>query len=175
MPRPKRLRWISFAPDVTYYKPRGIPLRMLKEVSLGVDELEALRLVDLEGLGQVEAAERMNISQSTFQRILTTAHQKVSEALIRGKAIRIEGGDYKMTKQPTRQFKCEDCGNIWEVPFGTGQRGIEMKCPKCSSGMVHRIDSSGHGFGRQPWGYNWPQLNKGAKRPKDKSKIGYFY
>jgi len=153
MPRPQRLRCVSFMPDVTYYKPRGIPLGMLEEVNLTVDELEALRLADLENQDQVKAASQMKISQSTFQRILATAHKKISEALIYGKAIRIEGGEYSLNKKIERQLKCESCGHTWQIPFGTGKRGIEMKCPQCDSGLVHRIDYGGHGFGRQWWGY----------------------
>lgn len=153
MPRPKKPRLISFQPGVTYFKPRAIPLSVLEEVDLTVDELEALRLADFQQLDQRLAAKKMEISQSTFQRILTQARKKTAGALVKGKAIRIEGGEYKMTKQPARQLKCESCGNIWEAPFGTGRRGIEMKCPECGSKIVHRIDVGGHGFGRQPWGY----------------------
>jgi len=153
MPRPKRPRLISFKPEVTYFKPRGIPLSFLEEVDLNIDELEAVRLADFKGFEQHQAAKRMKISQSTFQRILISARKKISEALILGKAIKVEGGNYQMAKIPMRQLKCEKCGHTWEVPFGTGKRGIEMKCPKCSSKIVHRVDQSGHGFGRQPWGY----------------------
>ncbi|HUW24104.1 MAG TPA: hypothetical protein VMW04_00590 [Patescibacteria group bacterium] len=52
-----------------------------------------------------------------------------------------------------KKIKCEDCGHIWEAPFGTGKRVVEMKCPKCQSFNIHRIDQKGHGFGRMPWGY----------------------
>lgn len=89
MVRPIKPRKIFFDPNVTYFKPRAVPLSLLKEIDLGIDELEALRLCDLKNLGQIEAARKMNISQSTFQRILTLARQKVSRALIEGKAIKI--------------------------------------------------------------------------------------
>jgi len=89
MVRPIKPRRIQFDLKAVYFKPRAIPLSMLEEVELGVDEMEALRLCDLEGLDQVEAAKRMKISQSTLQRILTSARKKVSEALIKGKAIKI--------------------------------------------------------------------------------------
>lgn len=126
---------------------------MLEEVDLTMDEFESIRLADLESLDQMEAAKKMKVSQSTFQRILTSARKKISEALVCSKAIRIEGGVFRIIKEPARQLKCEECGNIWEVPFGTGERGIETECPKCGSGIVHRIDQAGHGFGRMPWGY----------------------
>jgi predicted DNA-binding protein (UPF0251 family) len=90
MPRPKKRRWIRFKPGVTYFKPRGIPLRFLEEVDLAADELETLRLADFKGLDQVEAAEKMKVSQSTFQRVLASARKKVSQGLVEGKAIRIE-------------------------------------------------------------------------------------
>jgi len=89
--RPKRLRCVRFQPGVTYFKPRGIPLIELETVTLALDEVEALRLADLNNLEQVEAAQQMKISQSTFQRILTAARQKISQALIRGMAIKIGG------------------------------------------------------------------------------------
>lgn len=90
MPRHKMPRLVRFNPDVTYFKPRGIPLRMLEEVVLGADELEALKLYDVDGLEQTKAAHKMKISQPTFARILDSANKKVAEALIKGKAIRIE-------------------------------------------------------------------------------------
>lgn len=90
MVRPLKPRFVKFNPNVTYFKPRAIPLRELEEVELSIDELEAIRLKDLEGLEQEKAAKKMKISQSTFQRILARARNKVAQALIKGKAIRIE-------------------------------------------------------------------------------------
>jgi len=89
MARPLKPRRILFDPNVTYFKPRAVPLSMLEEVDLDIDELEALRLCDLKNLEQIEAAKKMKISQSTLQRILTSARKKVAEALIEGKAIKI--------------------------------------------------------------------------------------
>ena len=89
MVRPLKPRRVLFNPDVVYFKPQAVPLSMLEEVDLSIDELEALRLCDLKNLEQTEAAKRMNISQSTFQRTLASARQKVTRALIEGKAIKI--------------------------------------------------------------------------------------
>ncbi|MBZ9572865.1 DUF134 domain-containing protein [Patescibacteria group bacterium] len=89
-PRPIKPRKVLFDPNVTYFKPRAVPLSMLEEVNLDADELEALRLCDLENLDQAEAAKKMKISQSTLQRILASARKKVSQALIEGKAIKIK-------------------------------------------------------------------------------------
>lgn len=90
MPRPKIPRCLRFRPNVYYFKPRGIPLRMLEEVVLKPDELEALKLHDLDDLEQKEAALKMKISQPTFARILNSAYKKIAEGIIKGKAIRIE-------------------------------------------------------------------------------------
>ena len=89
MVRPIKPRRVQFDPKAVYFKPRAIPLSMLDEVELSLDEIEALRLCDLEELNQVEAAKRMKISQATLCRILTSARKKVAEALIKGKAIKI--------------------------------------------------------------------------------------
>jgi len=92
MTRPLKPRRIFFDPNVTYFKPRAVPLSLLEEVDLDIDELEALRLCDFKNLEQTEAAKKMKVSQSTLQRILTSAHKKVAEALIVGKAIKIRKG-----------------------------------------------------------------------------------
>jgi len=89
MVRPIKKRKICFDPNVTYFKPRAVPLSILEEVDLGSDELEAIRLCDLEDLGQVKAAQKMKISQSTLGRILCSARKKIAQALIQGKAIKI--------------------------------------------------------------------------------------
>lgn len=153
MPRPKKTRRVGFIPGVSRFRPLAVPLKNLPESKLTMDEVEALRLKDLLSFTQQEAASRMKVSRVTFQRILTSARKKVSDALINTKLIRMEGGDFRMIKEPQRKFKCEDCGYEWGAPFGTGKRGIEMECPKCKSRIIHRIDIGGHGAGRQPWGY----------------------
>ena len=89
MVRPIKPRRVLFSPNVVYFKPRAVPLSLLDEVDLGIDELEALRLCDYKNLEQTEAAKKMKISQSTLQRILTSARKKVAEALTEGKAIKI--------------------------------------------------------------------------------------
>jgi predicted DNA-binding protein (UPF0251 family) len=90
MPRPKGPRFLRFNPGVYYFKPQGIPLRLLEEVILGADELEALKLYEVDGLEQTQAAKKMKISQPTFARILSSACKKMASALVSGKAIRIE-------------------------------------------------------------------------------------
>lgn len=92
MPRPRHCRRVARLPQANYYKPRGIPLSVLEEVTLTVDEFEAIRLTDLEGLYQADAAEKMNVSRQTLGRILESAHKKIADALIHGKALLIKGG-----------------------------------------------------------------------------------
>jgi uncharacterized protein len=90
MPRPRRRRMVSFEPGVTYFKPRGIPLKELEEVTLSFEELEAMRLINVEKIKQEEAAEKMGVSQPTFYRMLKEGREKLTKALVEGKAIRIE-------------------------------------------------------------------------------------
>ena len=92
MPRPKQCRRVCVSPNCTYFKPAGVPTRALDEVVVNVDELEALRLADVEGLYHEQAAEHMRVSRRTFGRIIDSARKKVAQALIRGMALRIEGG-----------------------------------------------------------------------------------
>jgi uncharacterized protein len=90
VPRPRLRRRVRFNPEITYFKPAGVPLKQLEEVTLSYDELEALRLKNTLNLDQKEAAGKMNVSQPTFHRILLSAREKVTEALVKGKAIKIE-------------------------------------------------------------------------------------
>lgn len=90
MSRPKKCRCVCCKLESDCFKPRGIPLSGLDEVNLEIDELEALRLADYEGLYQQEAAERMNVSRATFGRIVEAAHRKVADAILHGKALKIE-------------------------------------------------------------------------------------
>ena len=96
MVRPRLCRRVRFNPNVTYFKPKGIPLIELEEIILNVDEFEAVRLKDLEGLEQEDCAKKMNISQPTFHRLVLSARKKIADAIINGKAIRIEGGNYRI-------------------------------------------------------------------------------
>jgi len=89
MVRPRLCRRIRFNPNITYFKPQGVPMRFLRVVELTREEIEALRLKNIKGLGQISCAKKMKTSQSTFQRILSSAYKKISEALIKGKAIKI--------------------------------------------------------------------------------------
>ena len=96
MPRPRQCRFVRCTPLADYFKPRGIPLRELGEACLSVEELEALRLADFEGHTATAAAGQMGVSRHTFGRILAKARKTVADALLHGKAPRIEGGSYRI-------------------------------------------------------------------------------
>ena len=133
MPRPKCCRRVAGLPRCKMFKPAGMPACSLEEVILSVDELEAIRLADLQGLYQEQAAEKMNISRQTFGRIIESAHKKVAETLVEGKALRIEGGEIEMAEM--RTFKCHDCRHTWGLPFGAGR---PQECPTCRGLNIHR-------------------------------------
>ena len=96
MPRPKNCRRVSLLPQSDYFKPRGIPLSALEQIVLTFDEVEAIRLADMEGMYQADAAEKMGVSRQTFGRIIESVHKKTAEALVLGKALKIEGGQFQI-------------------------------------------------------------------------------
>ena len=127
MPRPFCPRCIRFAPGVTYFKPARIPMSDLSQVVVTLDELEALRLADLNGLYQEQAAEQMKISRPTFARIVEAARKKVADALIHGKALRLEGGTVIIKgdkNMPGKNGKGPMSGGqgMGRGPCGCGQR-----------------------------------------------------
>lgn len=150
MARPRRCRWVGQRPRSCFFAPE-IKDNELEEVTLHVEEFEAMRLkyhvkknatIKNEGgeerektslLTQQEAATEMGVSQSTFSRILEQAHVKITEALLNGRAIRIEGGRYGV-KEVTRSFGCQDCLGEWPAPtdFDITAK-VAPPCPTCSS------------------------------------------
>lgn len=135
MPRPVKCRKVHFRPGFTWFKPAGIPVKQLDEAVLTIDELEALRLADLEGLYQEDAASRMKVSRQTFGNIVESARRKTADALINGKAIRIEGGNVELKE---RIFACGSCGHEWSAPCGTGR---PEGCPACGGERFCRKQS----------------------------------
>jgi predicted DNA-binding protein (UPF0251 family) len=109
MPRPIHCRRVAQLPQANYYKPRGIPLSVLEEVTLTVDEFEAIRLTDLDGLYQADAAEKMNISRQTLGRILESAHKKIADALVNGKALLIKGGPIQIITEVSEDSQAHQC------------------------------------------------------------------
>jgi len=133
MARPKCCRRVAGEPACAIFKPAGMPMSVLDEVILSMDEFEAIRLADFDGLYHDKAAEQMNVSRQTFGRIIEAARHKVAQVLIKGLALRIEGGEIEMAE--VRKFKCYACQHTWEIPYGTGRPG---GCPSCQSANVHR-------------------------------------
>lgn len=157
MVRPRRIRRIFFQPNVTYFKPIGIPLAELKEVVLSFDELESIRLVDLESIEQLKAGEKMKISQSTLSRLLKQGRKKLANAIIHGQAIKIQGGNFEMEMKDNDslegeninrrggRFKenkqngfciCPKCGE--KIKHIAGIPCSKQKCPKCNTLMIRK-------------------------------------
>jgi predicted DNA-binding protein (UPF0251 family) len=132
MPRPRHCRRVAHLPQSNYYKPRGIPLSILQQITLTVDELESVRLADLEGLYQEDAAKKMNVSRQTFGRILESAHRKIADALTNGKALLIEGGPIELAESaahigPPHRFR--------HGPGGHGHGRGRGRCRKGRAGQ----------------------------------------
>lgn len=171
MPRPPIERSVSGVPRVTLFKPAGIPNRELDQLQLAVDELEAIRLVDLEGLSHEQAAEAMGVSRQTIGRVLERGRAKVAEALVDGKAILIGGGQYRIEPQ---QWRCFACAERWIADENTGRASA---CPKCGSPDVGACRGGARcerarGGGRGRWAQGGPPDHGGGRRgcgPNDSS------
>jgi len=133
MSRPIKCRHVQCHPDSAYFKPRAVPLAALEELVLTYDELEAMRLADLADLYQEEAAASMQISRQTFGNIVRSARKKVADALVNGKAIRIEGGVCSVAEKEV--FICGDCAHSWEA---AALNSAPDACPHCKSGNLAR-------------------------------------
>lgn len=129
MPRPVKWRRVQFVPENTYFIPLNKKKCEIEEITLKIEELEAMRLKDIEKLNQEECAKKMRVSRQTFQNVIDKARQKVTKALIDGKAIKIEGGNYTIN---ICNLKCLDCGHVFEVNYENKER----QCPKCNSSKV---------------------------------------
>lgn len=133
--RPTKWRKVGFIPNIQYFVPYGADHDSIQENIMRIEELEALRLKDLEGMEQESCAEQMEISRQTFQRILSAARAKVADSLINGKAIRIEGGNYTRNICPVQ---CLDCGRQWRESYENFEKIIngDFNCPGCSSKRI---------------------------------------
>jgi predicted DNA-binding protein (UPF0251 family) len=132
MPRPRKQRRVWHEPLPAIFKPVGVPLHRLGSITLLHEELEALRLTDLEERYQADAAEQMGVSRSTLQRMVAEARRKVTQALVEGAALHIEGGTFRV---PVVRWQCDECGHRWEIEHGSGQ-GTPARCPSCSSAAI---------------------------------------
>jgi predicted DNA-binding protein (UPF0251 family) len=134
MPRPRKYRRLAREPHPIIFKPVGAPLQSLDCVTLLHEELEALRLADLQGHNQTDSARQMEVSRSTFQRILQEAHRKVASALVGGSALQVEGGTFRVA---TVRWHCSECGHDWVISHGNAQ-GQNRACPVCGSLSIRR-------------------------------------
>jgi uncharacterized protein len=105
--RPRKCRCVRGEPRVRFFKPQGIPLIALEEIVLTVDECEALCFADRQGMYQADAAKKMKISRQTFGNIIESARKKTAEAILCGKALRIGGGTYKVSKAQNKKGKID--------------------------------------------------------------------
>jgi predicted DNA-binding protein (UPF0251 family) len=144
LPRPVKCRRIASLPDTNYFKPAGIPMQELEEVNISIEEAEALRLKDLEGLEQEQGAQRMSISRPTFQRVLASARKKLADALLHGKAIKIDGGNFAMAES---RFRCVE-GHEWSLPFESVVAGYPGSCPTCNTPEIIPLQAAGVQRGR---------------------------
>jgi predicted DNA-binding protein (UPF0251 family) len=118
---------------VSTFKPAGLPGHALEQVILSLDELEAVRLADLEELYQEEAARRMEVSRQTFGNIVASGRRKLADCVVNGKLLRIQGGAVRLAGQ--RAFTCDSCRQHWSLPYGSGP---PEACPGCRSHDIHR-------------------------------------
>lgn len=146
MPRPRICRKVCAKPRTTCMKPSGGNKKCNGKSIVTIDEYEAIRLKDLLEMDQENAAQTMDISQPTFHRLIRSARKKVADALVNGRILLIEGGDYTM--EDKRTFRCGGCRHEWDLPYGTGR---PEKCPLCGSGNIHRHpeDACNKGPGRR--------------------------
>jgi predicted DNA-binding protein (UPF0251 family) len=136
MPRPRKRRRLWHEPHPAIFKPVGLPLEALERVTLLHEELEALRLTDLEEHHQADAAAVMGVSRSTFQRLVTGARRKIASALVNGAALHIEGGTFRVMAV---RWHCAGCGHDWDIAHGSGQGQPEI-CPNCGSSAIREWD-----------------------------------
>lgn len=135
MARPTKWRKIEGLPSVPYFIPSDKEIPEVPENILKLEELEAIRLKDLEGLEQEECAEKMEVSRPTFQRILLAAREKIADSLVNGKSIHIEGGNFTQNICPV---KCTKCGKEWMESYENLEsiKNGDYLCPICGSAKV---------------------------------------
>lgn len=139
---PYRKRRIQMPPRFGHFKPAGVPRRLLKRIELTLDEYEAIRLADYDGLEHLEAAEQMNISRSTFTRLIEKARHKVAEVVVDGREMVIEGGNIDLVNTLLR---CVDCGELTPGPVESEAK----KCRDCGSENFEDLGASSIGRGRR--------------------------
>jgi len=139
MPRPQNNRLVHESPLYTDFKPLGQRGPELGRVDLSLDEFEAFRLADQLNLSHAEAADEMEISRSTFSRLIDQARGKIADFIINGKLLSISGGNVHFR---TNTIKCQSCGHMFKIDFN--QKVSE--CPAChSADLLNLAGGFGHG------------------------------
>ena len=135
MARPTKWRKIENVPAISFFIPAETAIVGISKNTLKFEELEAIRLKDLEGLDQGDCAGKMEVSRPTFQRILLSAREKIADSLVNGKMIHIDGGNFTQNICPVR---CVDCGNEWMDSYETlhSVKDGRYICPSCGSKKV---------------------------------------
>lgn len=139
MPRPRRIRRIFFEPRINYFKPAGISLAHLEDNIITRDELEAIRLIDQEGIEQGKAGKKMKISQPTLSRLLASARKKIADSLINSKAIKIQGGVFEMVRPGMGRRRMTGAGGRGRMGGFAAGPGGACVCPKCGNKEQHKI------------------------------------
>ena len=147
MARPTKWRKIENVPTIAYFVPSDKEIAEIPENILKLEELEAIRLKDMEGLEQSECADKMEVSRPTFQRILLSAREKIADSLVNGKTIHIEGGNFTQNICPVR---CLECGKEWMESFEklNSIKDGSYECPDCGSKNIACRHSCRGEFGR---------------------------
>ncbi len=148
MPRPPKIRTVEYLPSVRAFRPDMKNSGDVEEIILSVEELEAVRLKDIEGLEQEECAESMRISRPTFRRVLMYAREKIARALVYGKVLKIKGGSFELA---IRNYACQKCGNVFEMAPSNPEKELELECPECESFDIRRFRGRGRWQGGTPW------------------------
>ena len=167
MARPKKPRLVEFVPPVRVFKPVGVPRCDLEEIVLSLEELEAIRLKNLEGLEQEECAQRMSISRPTFQRILSDAYEKVARMLTEGLALRVEGGTYKLVER----HRCPRCRHEFALPPAPDLgKDEDIMCPECQHESTETMEKPGQRRWRHGHGWHQPTAMKASADDKGEPK-----
>jgi uncharacterized protein len=167
MSRPFCCRRIHQHPQSGLFIPAGIQPGQLKELVMTLDEFEALRLADLEGMYQEQAAKKMEVSRATFGRIINSARAKVAEALVLGKALRIEGGP--VATGDKESFRCPSCHRFSSDSVAGRHFNDCPKCAKKRDGAVSDADSQTKMSCRELWDN---QIENGNRIPELKPAKG---
>lgn len=145
MPRPCKKRRVLCNTETSSFMPCGRQGIDIESISITLDELEAIRLADFEGLYQEQAAVKMQISRQTFGNIISSAHKKVADFLINSKQLTIQGGKVEADHCG---FLCGECNHLWSVQCGSEKPSV---CPMCKGTDFYCAKKSINGQNIKCW------------------------